>query len=101
MTKSKDKKHENKNEKRGKFIDVLLGVFAAVTLVNYGTYFLHLIFFPESTTAVVIALCVIAITALPILFRKSLKKLFGKTFRFMKTLWGAGLAFYVVTFIIF
>lgn len=87
-----------RKSRKTKVCDVILSVFAAITLVNYGMYFVHQLFFPESTTAFLISLFVIAITLLPILFRKRLKLILKKAFPVMKSVWGAGLAFYVISF---
>lgn len=83
---------------RIKPVDLYLLLLAAITLLNYVTYFLHMLFFPESKTAYVVASVVILITLLPILFRKLLKKLFGRLFKALKFIWGAGLTFYVISF---
>lgn len=88
----------SKNEKFEKAVNVVLFVFATITLVNYITYFIHMLFFPESTTAYIISAVVIIITLFPVLLQRKLEKFLGKTFKYFKGIWGAGLAFYVVSF---
>ena len=106
MRKTAKKKRHSENSRdltkngrrRVKPIDIYLLILAAITLINYVTYFIHMLFFPESRTAYIVASVVILITLLPILFRKPLKKLFGRLFKAFKFIWGAGLTFYVISF---
>lgn len=86
------------NKKRKKAVNVYLFVLALITLANYIVYFIHMLYYPESTTAYLISAVVILITLLPLMFRKSLERILGKAFSVMKFLWGAGLTFYVISF---
>ena len=70
-------------KKNRKITDILILVFAGVTLFNYIAYLVHLIAFPEQIFAFVITFIILTITALPIVFRKKLKAVLKKSFPFL------------------
>ncbi len=85
-------------KKTKKILNVILCFLAGFTLLNYTVYLIHLIAFPEQPLAFIITFCVIGAVALPVIFRKRLKKLLKKAYPVLKGIWAACLLFYVVTF---
>ncbi|MBR0303262.1 MAG: YdcF family protein [Clostridia bacterium] len=87
-----------KTEKKKRFFNIVVGIFAAITLLNYTVYLVHLIAYPEQPLAFIVTIAVIAAVALPVIFRKQIKNVLKRTYPFFKAVWGAGLAVYVVSF---
>ncbi|MBQ7670726.1 MAG: YdcF family protein [Clostridia bacterium] len=82
-----------------KIIDITALVCAGIVVLNYTVYLAHLIVFPEQPLAFVITFAALALTVLPIVFRKKLKSLLKKAFPVLKGIWTVGLVFYAVTFL--
>ena len=81
-----------------KAVNAVIGVLAALVLLNYTVYLIHLLAFPEQPLAFIITFCVIGAVLLPVIFRKKLRKLLGKAYPILKGIWALCLLFYVVSF---
>lgn len=81
-----------------KTLNILIGIAAGVTLLNYTVFLISLLIFPGQPIAYIITIIVLAATALPIIFRKQLKKILKKAYPVLKGIWAACLTFYVVSF---
>ena len=82
-----------------KIIDIVALVCAGIVVLNYTVYLAHLIVFPEQPLAFIITFAALALTVLPVIFRKQLKALLKKAFPVLKGIWTACLVFYAVTFL--
>ena len=78
--------------------NVAIGVLAAIVLLNYTVYLIHLLVFPEQPLAFIITFCVIGAVLLPVIFRKQLRKLLKGAYPVLKGVWALCLLFYVVSF---
>lgn len=94
----KTEKGEGAKRRGGKILSVIIAVCAGVTLLNYTVYLVKLLIFPEQTLSYIITFIVLAITLVPILQRRKIKKITGRLFPFLKAVFAAGLAFYVLSF---
>ncbi len=85
--------------KNRKFIDILAICLGGFAFVAYISYLIKLVLWPETISAVVICLLVMALTALPIVFHKQLAKLLPeRLFTALKTIYFAAGIFYAITF---
>lgn len=71
---------------------------AAIVILNYAVYLCHLIVFPEQPLAFIITFLALALTVLPIVFRKKLEVLLKRAYRPLRAIWSAALILYAVTF---
>ena len=83
-----------------KAANAVIGVLAAIVLLNYTVYLIHLLAFPEQLLAFIITFCVIGAIVLPVIFRKKLRKVLKKAYPWLKGIWALCLLFYVVSFTI-
>lgn len=98
MKKENTRKKEIGGREKTRPLSKIILFCAAVTLFNYLVYLIKLIIFPEQPLAYIITVFVIGVTALPIIFRKKVEKITGNAFPFLKGLFAACLAFYVISF---
>jgi len=82
-----------------KILNVAVGFFAAVALINYTVYLIHLLFFPEQPLAFIITFAVLSVIILPIIFRNPLKRILKRAYPVLKAIWSAGLAIYAISFL--
>ena len=61
--------------KKRKFIDIFAVCLGAFAFIAYISYLIKLVLWPETVSAVIICLAVMALTAVPIFFHKKLAKL--------------------------
>ncbi len=76
----------------------IYAVLGSVVFVCFFTYFVKLIFSPEAYLPYFVCALVLAVTALPYVFRVRLRRLLGQAFVPLKAVMCAGFAVYVVTF---
>ncbi len=87
--------------KKRKIIDISAVCFGGFAFIAYISYLIKLVLWPETVTAVIICLAVIALTACPIIFHKKLEKFLPKKlFTAFKVIYLAAGIFYAVTFVI-
>lgn len=85
--------------KKRKVIDYIAVALGGFAFIAYISYLIKLVLWPETLTAVIICLAVMALTACPIFFHKKLAELIPKRlYTALKTVYLAAGAFYAVTF---
>ncbi len=87
--------------KKRKFVDISAIALGGFAFVAYISYLIKLVLWPETLSAVVICISVMALTALPIAFHKQLARLLPKKlFTVLKAIYLAAGIFYAVTFLV-
>lgn len=82
-----------------KILSVLILISGAFAVFCYGSYLVKLIIHPEGALPLASAIIVITGVCVPIALRKQIKRLTGRAYTVLKTLFCAVLCFYMVTFI--
>ncbi len=88
-------------KKFNKFLDIIIIFGSAFMFVNYLSYLIKLLIFSEGTLPYVVAITVVLFLPLAVILHRKgiLKKIFGKTYPFLRSIYAFGLAFYTVSFI--
>ncbi len=87
--------------KKRKLVDILAVGLGAFAFIAYISYLIKLVLWPETVSAVIICLAVMALTAIPIFFHKKLSKLIPhKIFTALKAVYLAAGVFYAVSFVV-
>ncbi|MBO5196692.1 MAG: YdcF family protein [Clostridia bacterium] len=87
--------------KKRKFIDIFAVCLGAFAFIAYISYLIKLVLWPETVSAVIICLAVMALTAVPIFFHKKLAKIIPhKIFTALKVIYFAAGIFYAISFVV-
>ncbi len=85
--------------KKRKFVDIAAIALGGFAFVAYISYLIKLVLWPETLSALVICLSVMALTALPVIFHKQLAVVLPKRlFAALKIIYLSAGVFYAVTF---
>jgi len=89
----------NESSKTNKVFSRLYRVFGLFTLICFGSYLIKLMIAPEGAFPLFVTLTVMLGILLPYLFRRFLRKIFGKVYLWGKVLMSCAMVFYTVTLI--
>lgn len=81
-----------------KILSILCAVGGAFALVCYGSYLIKLILFPEGALPLLSVFIVFLGVTVPVLLRKHIRRLTGRAYIVLKSVFCAALCFYMVTF---
>ncbi len=87
----------NESSKTDKVFSSLYRVFGIFTLICFGSYLIKLIIAPEGAFPLFVTLSVMLGILLPYLFRRFLRKIFGRAYLWGKVLMSCAMIFYAVT----
>ena len=79
-------------------LSVIYAVCGSVATVCFGAYLIKQFFYPEGRFPLFVAAAALLAVALPVLFRRPLRRLLGKAYPVLKAVMCAGLLFFTVSF---